>query len=178
MVLATRLGSSVDLAEDRRNSFSAADQRALAELRAPLLITVRLAPEDPRYVDLRRNVLAKLERAVPDLVIRLATTGQSVVGSTSEEAYGEIEYSYAGRTDKSRSTSPREILPLLYALAERPAPPPGAGEDYPGYPLVANARPALLWFFAGLPLLIVLGWWWAHRAPAVPAQLVKDGGQP
>jgi ABC-2 family transporter len=176
--LATRLGSSVDLAEDRRNSFSAADQRALAELRAPLLITVRLAPEDPRYVDLRRNVLAKLERAVPGVVIRLATTGQSVVGSTGEEAYGEIEYSYAGRTDKSRSTSPREILPLLYALAERPVPPPGAGEDYPGYPLVADARPALLWFFAGLPLLIVLGWWWAHRAPALPAQLVKDGGQP
>ena len=53
----------------------------------------------------------------------------------------------------------------------------GAGEDYPGYPLVADARPALLWFFAGLPLLIVLGWWWAHRAPPVPAQLVKDGGQ-
>jgi hypothetical protein len=178
LVLATRLGSSVDLAEDRRNSFSAADQRALAELRAPLLITVRLAPEDPRYVDLRRNVLAKLERAVPGVVIRLATTGQSVVGSTGEEAYGEIEYSYAGRTDKSRSTSPREILPLLYALAERPVPPPGAGEDYPGYPLVADPRPALLWFFAGLPLLIVLGWWWAHRAPAVPAQLVKDGGQP
>jgi hypothetical protein len=178
LVLATRLGSSVDLAEDRRNSFSAADQRALAELRAPLLITVRLAPEDPRYVDLRRNVLAKLERAVPGVVIRLATTGQSVVGSTGEEAYGEIEYSYAGHTDKSRSTSPREILPLLYALAERPVPPPGAGEDYPGYPLVADARPALLWFFAGLPLLIVLGWWWAHRAPTVPAQLVKDGGQP
>ena len=45
--------------------------------------------------------------------------GQSVVGSSSDEAYGEIEYSYAGRADKSRSTSPREILPLLYALAGR-----------------------------------------------------------
>jgi hypothetical protein len=57
------------------------------------LITVHLAPEDPRYVDLRRNVLAKLERAVPNVSVRLASTGQSVVGSTSDEAYGEIESS-------------------------------------------------------------------------------------
>ena len=62
---ATRIGTSVDLTEDRRNSFPVADQRALAELREPLLITVHLAAEDPRYVDLRRNVLAKLERVVP-----------------------------------------------------------------------------------------------------------------
>ena len=129
LALATQIRTSVDLTEDRRNSFPAADQRALAELREPLLITVRLAPEDPRYVDLRRNVLAKLERALPDVSIRLATTGQSVVGSSSDEAYGEIEYSYAGRADKSRSTSPREILPLLYALAGKPVPPPGAGDD-------------------------------------------------
>jgi hypothetical protein len=168
----------VDLSEDRRNSFPAADQRALAELRGPLLVTVRLAPEDPRYVDLRRNVLAKLERALPDVSIRLATTGQSVVGSTGDEAYGEIEYSYGGREDRSRSTSPREILPLLYALADRPVPPPSAGGEYPGYPLVAGAYPALLWFFGGLPLLIVLAWWRSRRAPHVPAQLVKAGGQP
>jgi hypothetical protein len=179
MVLAsaTRIRTSVDLTEDRRNSFPAADQRALAELREPLLITVHLAAEDPRYVDLRRNVLTKLERVVPRLAIRLATTGQSVVGSTSDEGYGEIDYSYAGRADKSRSTSPREILPLLYALAGRPVPPPAAGEEYPGYPLVAEARPALLWFLGALPLLIVLAWRWLRRAPQI-AQPIKDGDQP
>jgi ABC-2 type transport system permease protein len=174
---ATRIRTSVDLTEDRRNSFPAADQRALAELREPLLITVHLAAEDPRYVDLRRNVLAKLERVVPHLTIRLATTGQSVVGSSSDEAYGEIDYSYADRTDKSRSTSPREILPLLYALAGRPVPPAGASEEYPGYPLIADARSALLWFFGGLPLLIVLAWRWLRRAPQI-AQPIKDGDQP
>ena len=174
---ATRVRTSLDLTEDRRNSFPAADQRALAELREPLLITVHLAPEDPRYLDLRRNVLAKLERVVSSLTVRLATTGQSVVGSTSDEAYGEIDYSYAGRADKSRSTSPREILPLLYALAGRPVPPPAAGEEYPGYPLVAEARPALLWFFGALPLLIVLAWRWLRRAPQI-AQPIKDGDQP
>jgi ABC-2 family transporter len=174
---ATQVRTSIDLTEDRRNSFPAADQRALAELREPLLMTVHLAPEDPRYVDLRRNVLAKLERVVPRLTIRLATTGQSVVGSSSDEAYGEIDYSYASRTDKSRSTSPREILPLIYALAGRPVPPPGTGAEYPGYPQVADARPALLWFFGGLPLLIVLAWLWLRRAPQI-TRLFKDGGQP
>jgi hypothetical protein len=177
LVSATQLGLSIDLSEDRRNSFPAADQRALAALREPLIVTVHLAPEDPRYVDLRRNILAKLERVMPHVAIRLATTGQSVVGSTSEEAYGEVEYSYGGRSDKSRSTSPREVLPLLYALAGKPVPTPAAGEEYPGYPLVASGAPALIWCFGGLPLLVVLAWWWSRRPPRITAQLVKDGGQ-
>ena len=100
-----------------------------------------------------------------------------MVGSTSEEAYGEVEYSYGGRTDKSRSTSHREVLPLIYALAGRLAPTPIAGEEYPGYPLLANASPALAWFLGGLPLLIVVAWWLSRRAPQIAAQLVKDGGQ-
>ena len=65
--LSTQVAASVDLAEDRHNSFPAADQRALAELREPLIVTVHLAAEDPRYVDLRRNVLAKLERIMPNV---------------------------------------------------------------------------------------------------------------
>jgi len=178
IAFATQIGLSVDLTEDRRNSFPAADQRALADLREPLIITVHLAPEDPRYVDLRRNILLKLERVMPRVIIRLATAGQSVVGSTSEEAYGEIEYSYGGRSDKSRSTSHREILPLIYALAGRPPPTPIAGEEYPGYPLLANASPTLAWFLGGLPLLIAIAWWWSRRPPQIAAQLIKHGGQP
>jgi ABC-2 family transporter len=175
--LSTQVRLTADLAEDRHNSFPAADQRALAELREPLIITVHLAPEDPRYVDLRRNVLAKLERAMPRVAVRLATSGQSMVGSTSEEAYGEVEYSYGGRSDKSRSTSHREILPLVYALAGRPIPEPIPGQDYPGYPLLADGSPALAWFLGALPLLIVAAWWWSRRPPQIPTQLVKRGGQ-
>jgi ABC-2 type transport system permease protein len=175
--LSTQLRLTADLAEDRHNSFPAADQRALAELREPLIITVHLAPEDPRYVDLRRNVLAKLERAMPRVAVRLATSGQSMVSSTSEEAYGEVEYSYGGRSDKSRSTSHREILPLVYALAGRPIPGPIPGQDYPGYPLLADGSPALAWFLGALPLLIVAAWWWSRRPPQIPTQLVKRGGQ-
>jgi ABC-2 type transport system permease protein len=176
--LSTQFGRSVDVTEDRRNSFPAADQKALAELYEPLIIVVHFAPEDPRYADLRRNVLAKLERVMPHVTIRLATSGQSMVGSTSEEAYGQVEYSYGGRSDKSRSTSHREILPLIYALAGRPIPQPVASEDYPGYPLLANGSAALAWFFGGLPLLIAIVWWRSRRPPQIPSQLSKNGGQP
>jgi ABC-2 type transport system permease protein len=177
IALSTQVPLSVDVTEDRRNSFPAADQRALADLREPLIITIHLAPEDPRYVDLRRNVLAKLERAMPRVTVRLAIGGQSVVGSASEEAYGEIEYSYAGRSDRSRSTSPREILPLIYALAERPIPEPIPGQEYPGFPLRADGSPALAWFFGGLPLLIVVAWWRIRRPPKEAIQPIKNGGQ-
>jgi ABC-2 type transport system permease protein len=176
VVLATQVRTSFDLTEDRRNSFPAADESALATLREPLVITVHLAPEDPRYADLRRNVIAKLERTLANVSVRLAASGQSVIGSASEEAYGEVEYSYAGRSATSRSTSHREVLPLLYELAGMPVPAPIPGQDYPGYPLVANGQAALPWFFGVLPLLIGVFWWWSCRAPRVP-QLFKDGGQ-
>jgi len=178
LALATQIRSSIDLTEDRRNSFPAADQRALAELREPLTITVHLAPEDPRYVDLRRNVLSKVERVMPHVTVRLATAGQSMVGSTGDESYGEIEYLYGGRSARTRSTSHREALPLLYGLAGRPVPTPVPGEEYPGYPLVAGAELALPWFLGALPLLIAGAWWWTRRAPRIPRPLIEQGGQP
>jgi ABC-type transport system involved in multi-copper enzyme maturation permease subunit len=176
--LATQIGRSVDVSEDRRNSFPAADERALAELREPLVVTVHLAPEDPRSVDLRRNVLSKLPRVMPDVSIRLATLGQSVVGSTSDETYGEIEYSYAGRSVTTRSTSHREALPLIYELAGRAIPAPLPGDDYPGYPLTAGTEAALPWFFGALPLFIALAWWRSRRPPRISRQLIEDGGKP
>jgi ABC-type transport system involved in multi-copper enzyme maturation permease subunit len=176
VALATQLRASADLAEDRRNSFPLADQRELATFNEPLVITVHLAPEDPRYADLRRNVLAKLERVMPRVTIRLAGTGQTIVGSSMEETYGEVEYSYGGRSAKSRSTSHREVLPILYQLAGRPIPAPIVDAEYPGYPLVADARVTLPWFFAALPLSIVLAWWWVSRPPRIPMFLAQDGG--
>jgi ABC-2 type transport system permease protein len=178
LAVATQLQKSSDVSEDKRNSFPAADQRALPGLKEPLIITVHLAPKDPRYVDLQRNVLSKLERIVPNVTIRLVTAGQSVIGSAGEASYGEIEYSYGGHSAKSRSTSHREALPLLYGLAGMPVPTPQPGEDYPGYPLVADGWIALPWFFVALPLLIAVAWWWSRRAPHIPAQFVKkNGGQ-
>src|SRR5213075_1878253 len=75
--LATQVRLAIDLTADQRNSFAMADQTALAKLAEPLVVTVHLAPEDPRYADLQRNVLAKLERAMPNVSIRLADGRQN-----------------------------------------------------------------------------------------------------
>jgi ABC-2 family transporter len=162
---AAQIRTSIDVAEDRRNSFSPADQNLLATLRLPLVVTVHLVPEDPRYVDLQRNVLAKLERAMPNVTIVLA--GSRADFTAMSDAYGQIEYAYGKRSDLSRSTSPREVLPLLYALAGTQSPAPAPGAEYPGYPLVANADATLSWFFGGLPALILLAWWRSRRPPPV-----------
>jgi ABC-2 type transport system permease protein len=172
--LATQVRVSIDVTEDQRNSFPAADQRALASLAEPLVVTVHLAPEDPRYADLRRNVLAKLERVLPNMSVGLAGGRQSLAANAGDDRYGEVEYAYGGRSDISRSTSPREILPLLYGLAgvSRPAPAPGG--DYPGYPLIVRGEVALLWFFGGLPLGIALVWWRSRRLPINYHKLTKE----
>ena len=174
--IAAQIRKSVDLSEDRRNSFSSADERLLATLPLPLVITVDLASEDPRYLDLRRNVLAKLERAMPDVTVVLASGRQNV--GNPPDAYGQVEYVYGNRRDVSRSTSPREILPLLYALAGEQPPAALPGEEYPGYPLAVSADATLLWFFGGLPLLITLAWWRSRRLPPVKEQFIHDGVKP
>jgi ABC-type transport system involved in multi-copper enzyme maturation permease subunit len=177
LALSSQIRTSIDVAEDRRNSFPAADQRALAELHQPLIITVHLVPEDPRYVDLRRNVLSKLQRAMPDVTVRLAVAAQTMVGGTSDEAYGDVEYAYGASSARSRSTSHREVLPLIYGLAGKPLPPPIPGQDYPGYPLEVFGELPLAWFSGALPLLVVVAWWWTCCAPRIPRYLSQEGGQ-
>jgi ABC-2 type transport system permease protein len=172
--LATQIRLSIDLTEDQRNSFPVADQRLLVKLKEPLIVTVHLAPEDPRYTDLQRNVLAKLERAMPNVSIRLAGGRQTPASNPADDRYGEVGYTYGGRSDISRSTSPREILPLLYSLAGISPPASGSGGDYPGYPLVARGEVALLWFLGGLPLCIALVWWRSRRLPIDYRKLTKE----
>ena len=172
--LATQIRFSVDVTEDQRNSFPIADQRVLAKLAEPLVVTIHLAAEDPRYADLQRNVLAKLERVLPNLSIRLAGGRQNLAASAGEDRYGEIEYTYGGRSDVSRSTSPREVLPMLYGLAKVNSPAAAPAGDYPGYPLVAGGKVALLWFFCGLPLCIAFAWWRSRRLPTNHSTLTKE----
>jgi ABC-2 type transport system permease protein len=112
-------------------------------------------------------VLAKLERAAPDVTVRLAEALLSSRSSANDEHYGEVVYVYGPRTDTSRSTSHREVLPLIYALADRAPPAPVSAPDYPGYPLMTRTEPALVWFFGALPLLILLAWWLSRRPPDV-----------
>jgi len=174
LALAAQLRMALDVTEDQRNSFPAADQRALAQLTDPLVVTVHLAAEDPRYADLQRNVLAKLARTLPHVTIRLAGGRQTLAGSAEDEAYGEVAYAYGARTATSRSTSPGEILPLLYDLAQVPVPTATAADTYPGYPCVANAQAALLWFCGGLPLMIGLTWWWTRRPPHIDSSILMQ----
>jgi hypothetical protein len=173
---ASQLRLAVDVTEDRRNSFSGADERLLASLAGPLTVTIHLAPEDPRYVDVQRAVFSKLARILPDLAIRLAAA-HSYAASGTDERYGEIEYAYGARRDVSRSTSPREILPLIYGLAGVPPPAAGPGDDFPGYPLVADATATLGWFFGALPLAILLAWFVARRPPRIDPAFVKPTTQ-
>jgi len=175
--IATQIRQSVDVTEDRRNSFPAADQRQLATLALPLIITVHLVPEDPRYADLKRNVLDKLGRAMPNVSIVLAGDRKDLAGNSPGDAYGKIEYAYGTRSDVSRSTSPREILPLLYALAGTSPPAQMPNGEYPGYPLAANAEATWFWFVGALPLLIALAWWRSRQLPRVKFASVSEGGQ-
>jgi hypothetical protein len=103
----------------------------------------------------------------------LAGSRRDFSDKSPDNTYGEIEYVYGDRSDVSRSTSPREILPLLYALASTEPPAPASGGEYPGYPLVASADTTLLWFLGALPLLIALGWLWSRRPSSIHASFVK-----
>src|SRR6266436_1524473 len=174
LVLVTQIKASIDVTEDRRNSFALADARQLASLAEPLAITVHLAPEDPRYIDLQRNVLAKLERVMPRVSIRLASARQSFAASAGDDTYGEIEYRYGARSDTSRSTSPREILPLIYRLAGVQPPAPIRSAEFPGYPLVTDGVFSLFWFLAVLPVLTVLAWWRSRRLPSNNKTFLKE----
>lgn len=71
--------------------------------------------------------------------------------------------------------SPREILPLLYGLAEVPPPEPDPSADYTGYPLITSGQAVLPWFLGVLPLAIIFAWWWSRRAPRIPPAFLKEG---
>jgi hypothetical protein len=103
---------------------------------------------------------------MPNVTI-LLSGDRSARTAGPNETYGEVEYVYGGRRDISRSTSHREVLPLLYALAGRGVPRPQPSADYPGYPLDADAQSALAWFFGVLPALIACAWWWSRRPPRI-----------
>jgi ABC-type transport system involved in multi-copper enzyme maturation permease subunit len=155
---AAQLHVYADASEDRRNSLAPADAETLSGLKQRLTVVVRLAPEDPRYIDFERNILGKLERTMPDVKIVLQSQSRTGALEEGSEKYGTILYQYAGRQAESRSTGAGEILPIIYGLAQverkstAPAPP------YPGYPLEAGTRAAEACFYAILPLLIVTAW--------------------
>lgn len=156
------LRASIDYTEDRRNSFDPAVEHALAGIPGELRVAARLSAEDPRRDELERALLSKLRRAVKHVRIDAASDSGGTFGPGEDERYGEVVYSYEGRSEMSRSTSPREVLPIILALAGEALPAVSASR-YPGYPLAPRDAWSGPWFYGILPGFILAGaaarWW-------------------
>lgn len=154
--------ASWDLSENRRNSFSRADEAALQKIKEPLHISVNLAPEDPRLTDLEQNVLKKLRRNLGDVRVDYAAASQTGLFEGADDHYGEIWYEMRGQKVMDRSTIEQVVLEHVYQLAGVVAP-ASEEDDFPGYPLAPRARGAA-WMFYGLwPALTILSWWLTRR---------------
>jgi ABC-type transport system involved in multi-copper enzyme maturation permease subunit len=165
IAVASQATTVLDVTPDRRNSFALADEQLLGQLPERLLVTVHMASSDPRVADLDRKVLARLKRAMPRVTVRIAEEGNAgPFGTGGGDDYGQIVFTYHGKSAATRSTGAGEILPILYELAGvgLPAPSP-AGSDEPGDPLVADASSAAFWFYGALPLMFVGLWWLASN---------------
>jgi ABC-2 type transport system permease protein len=148
--------SSFDFSENRRNSFSEADESALSHMPGPLTITPFLSSEDPRMMDFENNVLVKLRRSVPKLCVNYPLAGRTGLFE-NDARYGEIVYCLGTKTATSRSTTEEIVLDTIYGLAGVPAPAREAS-SYPGYPLAKRARGAELVFYVVWPIVIASIW--------------------
>jgi hypothetical protein len=163
--LFTRVRESRDVSEDRRNSFSKVDESALRAIDAPLHVTVYLAAEDPRLVDLERGVLAKLRRTMKRVDVTYAARGRSGLFERPDAHYGEMWYALGARREMTRSTTDEIVLETIYRLAGRAAPSAENEKPYPGYPLTARVTAVPWLFFVAWPLCVILAWWGARRRP-------------
>jgi ABC-2 type transport system permease protein len=166
-----RIRADRDVSEDRRNSFSRADEAALRRIDAPLTVTVYLAAEDPRLTDLDRGVLAKLRRTMRSVDVEYAAQSRSGLFENSNGHYGEVWYEIGGRREMNRSSTEQIVLETVYRLAG--ASPPTAVDEsaYRGYPLAKSVTAAPWIFFVAWPLLVALAWWRATRSSGRTARL-------
>jgi ABC-2 type transport system permease protein len=152
-----------DLSENRRNSFSRSDEAALREIKEPLRITVYLAPEDPRLMDLERSIIGKLRVILPRVEVEYAAQSVSGLFEAAEDHYGEVWYEMGGRKTMSRSTTEPIVLEELYQLAGIQPPAPSDEPGYPGYPLASRPRNAAFIFYALWPLMVCAVWWVSYK---------------
>jgi ABC-2 type transport system permease protein len=160
---ATGLRASWDMSENRRSSFSPADEFALQRIAEPLRITVFLAPEDPRLTDFDQNVLRKLRRNLPHLQVDYAANSQTGLFESGDDHYGEIWYEMRGQKIMDRSTIEQVVLEQIYKLAGTTVPEVSGGDDFPGYPLAARPKAATWTFYLIWPLMTIFSWWLIRR---------------
>jgi len=163
LVGANAVRASWDASENRRNSFSRADEATLRQIQQPLKITVVLSPEDPRLTDYEQNVLRKLQRVLPRLQVEYSSNSRTGLFEKPEDHYGEIWYEMNGQQIMERSTIDEIVLEQIYKLAAINPPLRSDEGTFSGYPLSVQARGAS-WIFYGLwPLVIIILWWRKNR---------------
>jgi ABC-type transport system involved in multi-copper enzyme maturation permease subunit len=160
---AASLRRTWDVSENRRNSFSAADEATLRRVDQPLKITVFLSPEDPRLADFEQNVLRKLRRVLGKLDVQYAASSRSGLFESAEDHYGEIWYELGGQKAVEPSTIEEVVLDQIYKLANLSSPDRSIEDGFSGYPLAAQPRYANLFFYFLWPLLVIVSWWLLRR---------------
>ncbi len=160
----TRMNTSADVTEDRRHSFSEADEAVLRTLPAPLKIEIHLGADDPRLTDLRHEILDRLERVVPHLSVSYeGSAGTGRLGNADPQ-YGEIWYEIAGKRIMLKSAIEPIVLQTIYDLAGVKATPVADAESYPGYPLRTTAPFVWAAFFVVWPAIVLTLFWRARKA--------------
>lgn len=152
------LRTTWDVSENRRNSFPVADEAALRKIGQPLRVTVFLSPEDPRLMDLDRNILTKLARILPSVQIDYAAHSRAGLFESPGDHYGEVWYELAGHKAMTRSTTEAIVLDTLYQLAQV-QPPVRQETEFPGHPLGVEPKGAAWLFYALWPLAVVAAGW-------------------
>ena len=155
LFLAAQTRQSWDLSENRANSLSLADEATLRSLNHPLKISARLAPEDGRRADLERSIFSRLRRLLPQLEIEYTATTATGLFEQSAAGYGEITYSYNGRSETNRIATAEGVLESIYSLtglqpANIPEPP------FRGHPLAVTPAGAEALFYILWPGLTLL----------------------
>jgi ABC-2 type transport system permease protein len=160
---AANVRQSWDVSENRRNSFSTADEALLRQVDQPLKITIFLAPEDPRLTDFEQNVLKRLRRSLSKLEVEYAATSRSGLFENAEDHYGEIWYELGGQKAVEPSTIEEVVLDQIYKLANVSSPERSIEEGFPGYPLAAQPKYASAIFYFLWPLLVIISWFLFRR---------------
>jgi ABC-2 type transport system permease protein len=159
LLAGSNVRASWDLSENRRNSFPQSAEQALKRIHTPLQVTVFLAAEDPRLMDLDRNILAKLRRIVPKVDVTYAAQSRTGLFEGAADHYGEVWYAFADRKIMSRSTTEPIVLEAILQLAGISQPPAGDDPPHLGYPLNARPTGAAWIFYLIWPLgVAALGW--------------------
>ena len=157
------LRATRDVSENRRNSFSVADEAALRQIDQPLKITILLSPEDPRLTDFEQNVLRKLRRALDKVTVEYTAGSRTGLFEGADEHYGEIWYDIGGQRIVERSTIEEVVLEQIYKLANVNPPARSDDDAFPGYPLAAQPKYAAAIFYLFWPVLVIVTWWLSRR---------------